>query len=101
VYDQGSRVTSPSFALFFAARPSGPDGPRAGFTTPRALGKSVVRNRIRRKLREAVRHELPRASKPVDYVFHPRRSVLEASLPQLRREVERILRKCETAVAAQ
>ena len=85
--------------MFFAARsPDHPaTGPRVGFTTPRAVGKAVVRNRLRRRLREAIRLELPLFSAPVDYVFHPRRSSLEAPLPQLRREVERIFRKCEAA----
>jgi ribonuclease P protein component len=102
VYDQGSRLNSPSFALFFAPRPPGElslSGPRIGLTTPRAVGNSVVRNRLRRHIREAIRHELPRfAGSRVDYVFHPRRPLLNLTLPQLRREVERMLRKCELAV---
>jgi len=93
VYDQGSRVTSSSFAMFFAARSSDPGGPRIGFTTPRALGKAVIRNRIKRRMREAVRLELPRLSATADYIFHPRRSVLEVGFSQLRREVERIFRR--------
>jgi ribonuclease P protein component len=98
VYDQGSRVTSSSFALFFARRSTGPSGARIGFTTPRALGKSVIRNRIKRRMREAVRLELPRLSgSSIDYVIHPRRGVLTVAFPQLRREVERIFRKCESA----
>jgi ribonuclease P protein component len=71
-----------------------------GLTTPRALGKAVIRNRIRRRMREALRMELPRFSGPVDYVFHPRRSVLLIDLPQLRREVERMIRKCENTTTA-
>ncbi len=96
VYDQGSRVTSSSFALFFATRSSDPGlSPRIGFTTPRALGKAVVRNRIKRRMREAVRLEMPQLTEPMDYIFHPRRSVLGVTFPQLRREVVRIFRKCE------
>ena len=98
VYDQGSRVTSSSFALFFAPRTAAlPEGPRVGLTIPRKIGKSVIRNRIRRRIREALRLELPAFSKPVDYVFHPRLSVLGIEFPQLRREVERMLRRCEAA----
>ena len=103
VYDQGSRLNSPSFALFFAPRTvekSSVPGPRIGLTTPRALGNSAVRNRIKRRMREAIRLELPQFVRPVDYVFHPRRPVREIALPQLRREVERMLRKCELTVPA-
>ena len=101
VYDRGSRVNSPSFALFYAARSTDTGGPRIGFTTPRAVGNSVDRNRMKRRLREAIRLEIPSLSASLDYVFHPRRPVLDIAVPQLRREVERMFRKCETAGAAQ
>ena len=38
--------------------PSAP--PRAGFVVSRAVGNAVTRNAVRRRLRELVRHELPR-----------------------------------------
>lgn len=68
-----------------------------GLTAPRALGNAVARNRIKRRMREAIRLELPHFGLPVDYVFHPRRQVLDVPLPQLRREVERLMRKCEAS----
>jgi ribonuclease P protein component len=90
-------VTSSCFALFYAARATGSGGPRIGFTCPRALGKAVIRNRIRRRMREAVRLQMPGLTVAVDYIFHPRRSVLTADFPQLRRDLDRIFRKCEAA----
>lgn len=109
VYDNGRRLTSPSFAMFFAPRSAsepaagdlaaaGAQGPRAGFTTPKALGKSVVRNRIKRRMREAVRLEIGQFAASIDYVFHPRRSLLDVAFPQLRREVSRKLRDCEASL---
>src|SRR5947209_18105334 len=65
VYEHGTRYSGPYFAAFYARQvDSGPKGaevqvrvggPRIGFTLPRALGGSVVRNRIKRRVREAVR----------------------------------------------
>ena len=96
VYDEGARLSSASYAVFHLNR--GGDGQaRAGFSVPKALGKAVVRNRLRRRLREAVRLELWRIDGPWDFVFHPRKPVLEISMPALRREVERILAKCGTS----
>ena len=95
MYDQGTRVNSPSFAMFHLRRVAG-DSPRAGFTTPRALGKAVIRNRIRRRMREAVRLELDRLPLAVDLIFHPRRAVLAAGLPALRKEVLKAFEKCGT-----
>jgi ribonuclease P protein component len=68
-----------------------------GFTTPRALGKAVVRNRIRRRMRESARLELPLLAAPVDVVFHPRRSILEVDFARLRAEVARVFDKCNAS----
>jgi len=91
-------VTSPSFAMFFLRRDGEPAvGVRVGLTTPRAAGNSVVRNRLKRRMREALRLTLPAFHQPVDYVFHPRRPVADIAFPQLCAEVERILRRAEAA----
>lgn len=95
MYDQGARITSPSFSVFYLRRDSNADQPRAGFTTPRPLGKAHDRNRIRRRMREAVRTELHKADPALDFVFHPRRAVLKIPLPFLRREVEKVLEQCK------
>jgi len=89
VYDQGERFTCALFSAF-TLRGQG-DGPRFGFTLPRAVGKSVVRNRIRRRLRELVR--LSRQRFPADSwtVFNPRRAAEEAPLERLRADLERLI----------
>ena len=70
------------------------DGPHIGFTTPRALGKAVVRNRIKRRLREAVRLHLDRLNPQWSIVINPRRKALDAPMPDLQREVERLFLRC-------
>jgi len=65
-----------------------------GFTTPRALGKAVQRNRIRRRVREAARLELASLSEGWWVVFNPRRKALDCMFSDLRREVQRILIRC-------
>ena len=68
-------------------------GPRVGLTVPKALGKAVDRNRIKRRLRELVRKALPRlGALPVDVVLHPKRSVLDADFGVLEREVALIFK---------
>jgi ribonuclease P protein component len=61
---------------------------------PRAVGKAVVRNRIRRRFREAVRLQLDRLSPQWSIVINPRRKALDAPMPDLFREVERLFRRC-------
>ena len=113
VYKQGRRHFSGNMTVFYL-RSSAPDAPhgrvaegrgleavadataapsciRVGFTVPRAIGGSVERNRIRRRLREAVRFHLPElpAQSGLDVVFNPKRTVLEAEFETLSKEVER------------
>ena len=69
-------------------------GPRVGFTTPRALGKAVVRNRIRRRTREAARLELAQLSPEWSIVFNPRRKTLDCLFSELQAEVRRLFLVC-------
>ena len=50
----------------------------------------MVRNRIKRRLREAVRFHLNQLSPEWSIVINPRRKALDAPLPELEREVERL-----------
>jgi ribonuclease P protein component len=67
---------------------------RFGFTVTKKVGNSVVRNRIRRRLREAVRladFSLPKANH--DYVLVARIEALTAPFEELRGEIARALSK--------
>lgn len=64
-----------------------------GFTTPRALGKAIRRNRIRRRLREAVRRRFTELESGWDVVLNPRAAALQASFADLEAAVEKLLRE--------
>jgi ribonuclease P protein component len=100
VYQQSRKHFSPSMTYFFAERPAGPTvGPRVGLTAGRVLGKAVERNRIKRRMRAAVRANLPLLTRNVDVILHPRRSVLTAEFSGLAREVSRIFTQVEKSNA--
>ena len=65
---------------------------RVGLTVGKVLGGAVERNRIKRRMREAVRSSWPAENAPVDVVFHPRKSILQLPFGELRAEVERGLK---------
>ncbi|GLI24597.1 MULTISPECIES: ribonuclease P protein component [Xanthobacter] len=67
---------------------------RIGFTVTKKTGNSVVRNRIRRRLREAVQRVLPEAGRPgFDYVLVAREAALRTPFDSLVSEMERAVRK--------
>lgn len=94
-YNQGSRIAGPYFAAFCLRVPRGEkEGPRLGFTVPRTFGKAVMRNRVKRRLREAIRVRLHEVAPQWDIVINPRRAALQAPVEALRREVDRLVAQC-------
>jgi ribonuclease P protein component len=100
-YKAGRKQFAKQIAYFHTLRPaerrSDTPGPRIGLTVPKALGKAVDRNRIKRRMREAVRANLALLTSPVDVILHPRRSVIEMDFQQLKREVAQIFRSVQAA----
>jgi ribonuclease P protein component len=100
-YKAGRKQFAKQIGYFHAVRPaerrSATPGPRIGLTVPKALGKAVDRNRIKRRMREAVRANLLLITAPVDVILHPRRSVIDLDFQLLRREVAQIFRSVQAA----
>ena len=93
----GRRIASRDFVVFVAPRPTSLEKPdigtsrRLGITASRKVGNAVVRNRIKRSVREwfrASRHEL---GPDVDIVVIARRPGAELSGPAIGRELSRML----------
>ncbi len=78
--------------IFFLAQENG-GGARIGFTVSRALGGAVERNRIRRRLREAVRLRRSELRALADVVINPKRSVLRVRFADLASEMARGFRQ--------
>ena len=98
VYQQGRRQFTGNMTVFFLRRAAGHKPPvagsalRVGFTVGKVLGDAVLRNRIKRRMREAVRLSWQSWEAPVDVVFNPRKSVSDIPFAQLAEEVSRGLK---------
>ncbi len=89
VYKQGKRHFAASMTLFYLKREESGNA-RVGYTVSRALGGAVERNRMRRRLREAVRLcGLPSAA--VDIVVNPKKSLLTADFGDIQAQVDRAM----------
>ena len=93
VYEFGRRQFTGNMTVFFLRRANSQketeSSVRVGFTVGRVLGGAVERNRIRRRMREAVRLNWPEETAPVDIVFHPRKPVLDLPFEDVAQEVAR------------
>lgn len=115
VYGAGQRRSSPQFTIFYRVQPAilnevparqfaregagaRPDeeatrpASRFGISVKKALGGAVVRNRIRRRIREILRRNKTELPLGWDIVIHPRRSVAEEQFASLEAELLRLLR---------
>jgi ribonuclease P protein component len=95
VYQNGRRQFTGNMTVFFLRRPDEPAlarGPRVGLTVGKVLGGAVDRNRIKRRMREAVRLSAAACEGPIDIVFNPRKSVQTMPFEDLVGEVARGLR---------
>jgi ribonuclease P protein component len=90
---EGARVPAAAF-LVQARNRRDAAAPRIGFTVTKQTGTAVERNRIRRRLREAVRTVMAAAAKPgFDYVLVARRPALAAPFAALVADLERAMKK--------
>ncbi len=97
---KGRRQHLRNFVLQARERETASDGEsaRIGFTVTKKVGNAVVRNRIRRRLREVARlAETSAFSAGCDYVVAARREALDASFDELRGEFLRALKKITRA----
>ena len=127
VYKQGRRHFSASMTVFYWPRPQAamppeagtkpalsfakagtrpvshlpPNGLRIGFTVGRVLGGAVERNRMKRRLREAVRMTRPVPGVAADVVINPKKSLLAADFADVLNEVKRAFGVIEQKVIEQ
>lgn len=92
VQGRGRKIRRRSLLVIFLPRRDHPE-PRVGLTVSKKVGNAVVRNQVKRWLREAVRHELYRLQRPVDVVLiaHPKAATSSARV--LRDEVRSAFRE--------
>ncbi|MGI9404079.1 MAG: ribonuclease P protein component [Hyphomicrobium sp.] len=93
----GPRWSTPALVVEARLRP-GAEGdagaPRVGFTISKKIGNAVVRNRVRRRLRAAIRTIEPAPMRPgYDYVVIARTGAADRAYKDLKAELEQALQR--------
>lgn len=88
----GIKFITPVFILQMQKRaethPVGTEITRFGFTVTKKIGNAVIRNRVKRRLREAVRKSTGKALAGHDYVIIARNKALACEFSALVRDLE-------------
>ena len=93
VYRRGRSAAMPLVVLIYMPAPG--RGKRAGFSVWKKVGKAVVRNRVRRRLKEVVRLAMPQIRGDVQMIFVARPAAAQASYAQLEQTVYKLLKRCK------
>ena len=90
---EGKTWRHPFFTL--SAAPNTLPTSRFGFIISRRVGNAVVRNRVRRLLREAVRHALPRLKAGFDIVFIVRNEIVNQPYSEVCQTLEQMFKRAK------
>jgi len=94
VLKQGAGRKSRFLFLKFQKKESGL--PRFGFIVSKKVSnKAVVRNKVKRRLRESVRIFIKEVQKPADCVFIAFSGIEQRSFQEIKSEVEGLLKKAD------
>lgn len=95
---RGQRYSAEGLVLQMQPHPGGGQAVRAGFTATKKLGNAVVRNRVKRRLREVVRLVFPLFAKPgFDYVLIGREATVSRPFALLVDDLKRALVRVHAA----
>lgn len=91
VYQRGKSLSGRNVVVCW--RKTELDDYRVGFTVSKKVGNAVVRNRVRRRLKEIARLRPELFAGKRDYIIIARASAAESDYRELERDLERLLRK--------
>ena len=93
VYDNGTKLHGRHLLLFVTGGEA--SGIRIGITVSGKVGGAVVRNRVKRRMKEALKLELAGMTdlKPLDMVFVAKGGIKDATFEEIKKDIRTLLTK--------
>lgn len=98
-YRAGRSTGSKSMVLVYAK--GKPDEIRIGFSVSKKLGNAVVRNRIKRRLREAITPLIPDIKKGYKLIIIAKPVIIDEKLPVIQASMRYMIKKANLLVLVQ
>lgn len=89
IYRRGESVSDGNLVLMWLR--SREEGIKVGFTVSKKIGNSVTRNRVRRRLKEAMRALIPRIDNGYTYILLARKPIVECNYQEISLSLEKLL----------
>ena len=83
IYKKGRRIWDDKFTVYFLKNGL-KDESKVGFTVNKKIGNAVIRNHLKRRLKEIIRHHFPLIPKGYNIIIVPKKKVLGFSYSKFR-----------------
>lgn len=93
VYKSGEHLSSEHLVLYFCS--SKTKNIKVGFAVTKKVGHAVVRNKIRRRLREIVKKQLPVLEQHYNIIVVAKDNITDASFEKLSSEFNKLICKAK------
>ncbi|SFX31146.1 ribonuclease P protein component [Thermoactinomyces sp. DSM 45891] len=98
VFRFGTSAANRQFVVYLSPRHAGtglPPGPRIGISVSKKVGNAVVRNRVKRLVKEVTRHWVPDLKKGIDVVIIARNPAATMDFYQVESSLRHVFKRAK------